>query len=160
QLPIRAQNPQTGAVSFLKLADMATITRAYAEPQGVTVRFQGREVVALGVSMNKGGDIIRMGKALGVAVAELKPTLPAGVEMAQVQDQPAAVKRSVGEFVQVLIEAVVIVLLVSFVALGLHTRPLRLDIWPGLVVGVTIPLVLGITFVTMFYWGIGLHKIS
>ncbi|MFN7693884.1 MAG: efflux RND transporter permease subunit [Burkholderiales bacterium] len=160
QLPIRAQNPQTGAVSFLKLADMATITRAYAEPQGVTVRFQGKEVVALGVSMNKGGDIIRMGKALGVAVAELKPTLPAGVEMAQVQDQPAAVKRSVGEFVQVLIEAVVIVLLVSFVALGLHTRPLRLDIWPGLVVGVTIPLVLGITFVTMFYWGIGLHKIS
>jgi len=160
QLPIRAQNPQTGAVSFLKLADMATITRAYAEPQGVTVRFQGKEVVALGVSMNKGGDIIRMGKALGVAVAELKPTLPAGVEMAQVQDQPAAVKRSVGEFVQVLIEAVVIVLLVSFIALGLHTRPLRLDIWPGLVVGVTIPLVLGITFVTMFYWGIGLHKIS
>jgi multidrug efflux pump subunit AcrB len=56
-----------------------------------------------------------------------------------VQDQPQAVKRSVGEFVQVLMEAVVIVLAVSFISLGLHTRPLRIDIWPGLVVGITIP---------------------
>ncbi len=159
-LPIRAQNPQTGAVSFIKLGDLATVKRAYAEPQGVTVRFQGQEVVALGVSMSKGGDIIRMGKALSLAVSEVKASLPAGVVMTQVQDQPAAVTRSVNEFVQVLIEAIVVVLAVSFIALGLHTRPLRLDIWPGLVVGVTIPLVLAITFVVMFYWGIGLHKIS
>jgi multidrug efflux pump len=60
----------------------------------------------------------------------------------------------------VLIEAVVIVLAVSFISLGLHFRPLRIDIWPGLVVGITIPLVLAITFVTMYYWGVGLHKIS
>ena len=80
--------------------------------------------------------------------------------MAQIQDQPEAVSRSVGEFVQVLIEAVVIVLAVSFIALGLHTKPLRIDIWPGLVVAITIPLVLAITFVAMFYWGVGLHKIS
>ncbi|MFZ2988765.1 efflux RND transporter permease subunit, partial [Ideonella sp.] len=73
---------------------------------------------------------------------------------------PKAVSRSVGEFVSVLIEAVVIVLAVSFISLGLHFKPLRLDIWPGLVVGITIPLVLAITFVTMFYWGVGLHKIS
>jgi multidrug efflux pump len=66
----------------------------------------------------------------------------------------------VGEFVKVLIEAVVMVLAVSFISLGLHTRPLRIDIWPGLVVGITIPLVLAITFVTMYYWGVGLHKIS
>jgi multidrug efflux pump len=70
------------------------------------------------------------------------------------------VSRSVGEFVRVLVEAVVIVLAVSFVSLGLHFRPLRLDIWPGLVVAMTIPLVLAITFVSMYYWGIGLHKIS
>jgi len=60
----------------------------------------------------------------------------------------------------VLIEAVVIVLAVSFLSLGLHLKPLRVDIWPGMVVGITIPLVLAITFVTMFYWGVGLHKIS
>ena len=59
-----------------------------------------------------------------------------------------------------LIEAIVIVLLVSFVSLGLHFNPIRIDIWPGLVVAITIPLVLAITFVTMYYWGVGLHKIS
>jgi multidrug efflux pump len=90
----------------------------------------------------------------------VKAELPVGIELEQVQDQPQAVSRSVGEFVRVLVEAVVIVLAVSFISLGLHFKPLRLDIWPGLVVAITIPLVLAITFVTMFYWGIGLHKIS
>ncbi|MBH9577817.1 efflux RND transporter permease subunit [Inhella proteolytica] len=159
-LPIRAMNPQTGQASSLRLADIATITRGYAEPRGVTVRHQGREVVALGVSMAKGGDIIRLGKVLREAMKTVTPDLPLGVELQQIQDQPQAVQRSVGEFVQVLIEAVVVVLAVSFISLGLHTRPLRIDIWPGLVVGITIPLVLAITFVTMFYWGVGLHKIS
>jgi len=86
--------------------------------------------------------------------------LPLGITLERMQDQPRAVSQSIGEFVAVLMEAVVIVLAVSFISLGLHLRPLRIDIWPGLVVGITIPLVLAITFVTMFYWGVGLHKIS
>ncbi|TDP64051.1 efflux RND transporter permease subunit [Roseateles toxinivorans] len=159
-LPIRAVNPVTGMATTLRLADIAKIERAYSDPPAVMVRHQGREVIALGISMAKGGDIIRMGKALKAATAKIEQNLPAGVQMMQVQDQPSAVSRSVGEFVRVLIEAVVIVLLVSFIALGLHTKPLRLDIWPGMVVGITIPLVMAITFVTMFYWGVGLHKIS
>jgi multidrug efflux pump len=110
--------------------------------------------------MAKGGDIVRLGQALQQAVKQAQADLPVGIQIAQVQDQPRAVRQSVGEFVAVLLEAVVIVLAVSFIALGLHTRPLRLDVWPGLVVGVTIPLVLAITFVTMYYWGVGLHKIS
>ena len=110
--------------------------------------------------MAKGGDIIALGKGLQTQVAEVRKQLPVGMELAQVQDQPQAVTRSVGEFVRVLIEAIVIVLLVSFVSLGLHFNPIRIDIWPGLVVAITIPLVLAITFVTMYYWGVGLHKIS
>ncbi|MFM8770006.1 MAG: efflux RND transporter permease subunit, partial [Rubrivivax sp.] len=90
----------------------------------------------------------------------IRQGLPAGITLEQVQNQPQAVSRSVGEFVRVLIEAIAIVLAVSFVSLGLHTRPLRIDIWPGMVVALTIPLVLAITFVTMYYWGVGLHKIS
>ena len=124
------------------------------------VRHQGKPVIALGVSMAKGGDIIALGKALRAKADELRRDLPAGIELTQVQDQPRAVSRSVGEFVRVLIEAIVVVLAVSFISLGLHTKPLRIDFWPGLVVGITIPLVLAITFVTMFYWGVGLHKIS
>ena len=160
RFPIRGTNPATGVASTLRLADIAVVKRAYVDPPAVKVRHQGKPVIALGVSMTKGGDIISLGHALRREVAAVQRELPLGIEMIQVQDQPAAVSRSVGEFVSVLIEAVLIVLAVSFVALGLHARPLRIDIWPGLVVAITIPLVLAITFVTMFYWGVGLHKIS
>ncbi len=160
QLPIRAVNPTTGVASSLRLGDIADIRREYVDPPSVMVRHQGQQVVAMGVSMAKGGDIIDLGKALQAKTAEIKGKLPIGVELHQIQDQPKAVARSVNEFIGVLIEAVVIVLAVSFLSLGLHFKPLRVDIWPGMVVGITIPLVLAITFVTMFYWGVGLHKIS
>ena len=160
RLPIRAVNASTGVASTIKLGDIAEVRRDYVDPPAVRVRHQGQEVIALGVSMSKGGDIIALGKALKVAMQQVQADLPVGIAVSRIQDQPAAVSRSVGEFVSVLIEAVLIVLAVSFVSLGLHTKPLRVDVWPGLVVGITIPLVLAITFVTMFYWGVGLHKIS
>lgn len=152
--PIRA-----GGANF-KLGDIAEIKRAYVDPPQVKVRHDGREVIALGISMAKGGDIIELGKALKTATATIRSDLPVGIELHQFQDQATVVSRSVNEFVRVLIEAVVIVLAVSFISLGLHFKPFRLDWRPGLVVGITIPLVLAITFVTMYYWGVGLHKIS
>jgi multidrug efflux pump subunit AcrB len=164
RLPIRAVNPATGVASQLQLQDIADVRREYADPPVVKVRHQGREVIALGVSMAKGGDIIALGRNLRAAAVRIQAELPLGLTVTQVQDQPAAVSRSVGEFVRVLIEAIVIVLAVSFVSLGLQRKPgtgrLGIDVRPGLVVAVTIPLVLAITFVTMFYWGVGLHKIS
>ena len=152
----------------MRLGDLATLSRGYIDPPQVKVHHDGDEVIALGVSMAKGGDIIALGKALGESAQAFKATLPAGMEMVQVQDQPKAVSTSVREFISVLIEAVVIVLLVSFLALGLHKRPgvhplwrrWTLDVRPGLVVGITIPLVLAVTFLAMYYFGIGLHKIS
>ena len=161
-MPIRAANG-----TQLRLGDIAQIGLGYADPAQVMVRHNGQDSIALGISMAKGGDIIALGKALKTTVAEIEAALPAGMALVQVQDQPAAVTRSVNEFVKVLIEAVVIVLAVSFLALGLHKREggrgLRrytLDMRPGLVVFITIPLVLAITFLAMQYWGIGLHKIS
>ena len=162
----------TAAGSQLRLGDIATVTRGYADPPGVKVHHQGKEVIALGVSMAKGGDIIRLGKSLNALSGSVTRSLPAGITLVQIQDQPKAVSSSVGEFVQVLIEAVVIVLAVSFISLGLHKRSgtgaqqlpfwrrYTLDIRPGLVVGITIPLVLAMTFLAMNYYGIGLHKIS
>ncbi|WP_396434393.1 efflux RND transporter permease subunit [Limnohabitans sp.] len=152
----------------LRLSDIASVSRGYADPASVKVRHDGQEVLALGVSMAKGGDIIALGKSLRLAIADTQTRLPAGMSLTQVQDQPSAVASSVNEFIKVLIEAVVIVLAVSFLALGLHKRPghnplwrrWTLDIRPGLVVGITIPLVLAVTFLAMHYFGIGLHKIS
>jgi len=159
-LPIRVVNPATGQAASIKLGDIAEVKRGYSDPPDVKVRANGKQVIAIGVSMAKGGDIIALGKGLQKQVGEIRKQLPVGMALAQVQDQPEAVSRSVGEFVRVLVEAIVIVLGVSFVSLGLHFKPMRIDIWPGLVVAITIPLVLAITFVTMYYWGVGLHKIS
>ena len=161
-MPIRAGNQQ------IRLGDIATISRGYVDPPSVMVRHQGKDVIALGVSMVKGGDIIALGKALKTSVDEIQAGLPLGVNLVSVQDQPKAVAKSVNEFVSVLIEAVVIVLAVSFIALGFHRRPgdhpiyrrWYVDMRPGLVVGITIPLVLAVTFLAMNYFGIGLHKIS
>ncbi|MCC9646093.1 efflux RND transporter permease subunit [Rubrivivax sp. JA1029] len=160
RFPIRAVNPQTGRASTIRLQDIAEIRRGYVDPPTTMVRHQGRPVLALGVSMASGGDIVTLGKALAAATAELRAGLPVGIELEQIQNQPKVVSASVNEFVGVLLEAVVIVLAVSFLSLGLHTRPLRVDIWPGMVVAITIPLVLAITFVVMHFWGIGLHKVS
>ena len=152
----------------LRLGDIAEIKRGYVDPPTVTVRHQGKQVIALGVSMVKGGDIIALGRSLKVASDTIGASLPAGIRLVNVQDQPAAVSKSVNEFVAVLLEAIVIVLAVSVISLGLHRRNgttkwfnrYYVDMRPGLVVGITIPLVLAVTFLGMSYWDIGLHKIS
>ena len=162
-MPIRGSSGKQ-----LRLGDIAEIRRAYVDPPQVKVRHQGRQVIALGVSMAKGGDIIALGEALQTATRRIGSTLPAGLRLVYLQDQPAAVTRSVNEFVGVLIEAILIVLAVSFISLGLHKqggsvpwfRRYYLDMRPGLVVGITIPLVLALTFLGMYFWDIGLHKIS
>ncbi|MDO8702848.1 MAG: efflux RND transporter permease subunit [Undibacterium sp.] len=143
-----------------RLGDFATIKREYKNPPQDKMRFNGKEVIGLGISMEKGGNIIDLGKHLDVEMSSLKSKLPVGIQIERVSDQPKMVASSVGEFVNTLIEAVIIVLAVSFLALGLHTKPFRLDFRPGLVVGLTIPLVLAVTFLFMRMLDIDLHKIS
>lgn len=158
EMPIRGSSGNQ-----LKLGDIADIHRGYIDPPSVKVHHQGKEVIGLGVSMAKGGDIIALGEALKATAVTIGQRLPAGVKLAQVQDQPVAVASSVNEFVGVLIEAVAIVLGVSIVSLGLHKGGRfgwYIDMRPGLVVAITIPLVLAVTFLAMNYFGIGLHKIS
>jgi multidrug efflux pump len=144
----------------LRLGDIAEIRREYRDPPQDKMRFNGKEVIGLGVSMEKGGNIIEMGKGLDATMARIKAQLPVGIELHRVSNQPRAVTESVSEFIRTLVEAVLIVLAVSFVALGLHTNPFRLDVRPGLVVALTIPLVLAITFLFMSVLSIDLHKIS
>ncbi|MDH2015314.1 efflux RND transporter permease subunit [Pseudomonas juntendi] len=145
QFPIRV-----GDRTF-RIGDVAEVYRGFNDPPAPRMRFMGEEAIGLAVSMKDGGDILVLGKALESEFERLAHNLPAGMELRKVSDQPAAVKAGVGEFVQVLAEALVIVLLVSFFSLGLRT---------GLVVALAIPLVLAMTFAAMHYFGIGLHKIS
>ncbi|KHO65671.1 MULTISPECIES: efflux RND transporter permease subunit [Pseudomonas] len=133
------------------LGDVAEVHRGFSDPPAPRMRFMGEDAIGLAVSMRDGGNILLLGEALEGEFARLQANLPAGMQLRKVSDQPAAVRTGVGEFVRVLAEAVIIVLLVSFFSLGLRT---------GLVVALSIPLVLAMTFACMYYLGIGLHKIS
>ena len=135
----------------IQLSDVAEVYRGFSEPAQPRMRFMGENGIGLAVSMRKGGDIIALGKNLETEFQTLQKTLPLGMELKKVSDQPVAVQRSIHEFVKVLAEAVIIVLLVSFFSLGFRT---------GLVVAFSIPLVLAMTFAGMNLFDVGLHKIS
>ncbi|HRG15430.1 MAG TPA: efflux RND transporter permease subunit [Pseudomonadota bacterium] len=136
---------------LFRLGDVAEVRRGFVDPPAARMRFQGKEAIGLAVAMKKGGDIVRLGRALDDATAMIEKDLPIGLEFGRVADQPRAVRNSIAEFVRTLAEAVIIVLAVSFFSLGYRT---------GLVVALSIPLVLAMTFATMQFFDIGLHKIS
>jgi multidrug efflux pump len=136
---------------LFQLGDLARVHRGFADPPQPRIRYMGREALGIAVSMVPRGDIIALGHALDAQLARIERELPVGVELSRVNDQPATVQRSVGEFTEALAEAVGIVLAVSFLSLGLRT---------GLIVALSIPLTLAVTFLFMFYTGVDLHKIS
>ncbi|HEY9063537.1 MAG TPA: efflux RND transporter permease subunit [Burkholderiaceae bacterium] len=136
---------------MFRLGDIADVRRGPEDPASSKMRFNGVPAIGLAVSMRKGGDVIRLGEQLTASVARIQASLPVGVQIHAVSDQPRVVEESVHEFKKSLAEAVVIVLLVSFFSLGLRT---------GLVVALCIPLVLALTFLVMYVLGIELQRIS
>lgn len=136
---------------MLRLSDIATITRAYADPPQPLFRVNGKDAIGLALSMRAGGDILALEKNLDKAFAEIKAELPVGIETVLVSNQCRVVHKSVDEFMEALWEAIAIVLVISFISLGLRA---------GLVVATSIPLVLAIVFMTMQAFGIDLQRIS
>ena len=136
---------------LFRLGDIATIYRTYVDPPEFKMHFMGEEVIGLALSMEKGGDILELGQNLDKKLHEIQANLPLGIEIHSISDQPGVVKKSINEFLKVLLEAVIIVLLISFISLGFRT---------GLVVALSIPMVLAITFLGMKLWGIDLQRIS
>ncbi len=135
----------------IRLGDIAKVYSGYQEPPTQTVRYMGQPAIFVGVSMRAGGDIIALGRDLDHSLSEVGKNLPIGLSVHTITSQPEIVQRSVNEFVKSLAEAVVIVLAVSLLSLGWRT---------GLVVAVTIPIVLAVTFLLMYLFDVGLHKIS
>jgi multidrug efflux pump len=147
---IREMGIRAGDRTF-RLGDIATVRRGYADPPSMKMRFQGKEAIGIAVSMRKGGDVIRLGREMSATVARLQREFPIGVSIDAVSDQPQVVQDSIGEFVKSLAEAVIIVLAVSFIALGMRV---------GLVVALSIPLVLAMTFLAMYMLDIDLQRVS
>lgn len=144
-LPIKA-----GSQTF-RLGDIANITRGYSDPPDPKMFFNGKEAIGIAISMEKGGNVLNLGENLNKALSQVKNDLPLGMNLYQVADQPEAVTDSINEFLETFVLALAIVMLVSFVSLGLRT---------GLVVALSIPLVIAGVFVAMFLLGIPLHKVS
>ena len=144
-MPIRINN-QT-----IRLGDIADVTMTYKDPSSPQFYYEGKPAIGIAISMDAGANNIEFGKAIDTKLKELKTTIPAGLNLDQVSNQPHIVKESIGDFSQSLFEAIAIVLLVSFASLGIRT---------GIVVALTIPVVVSTTFVLMYENGIYLHKVS
>lgn len=147
---IAAVNLRVGE-RFFNLSDVATISRGYEDPPQSLFRYRGQPAIGLQVGMREGENILDFGVELDALMARVEADLPIGIEMAKIADQPQVVEDAVGHFVTALAEAVIIVLVVSFISLGFRA---------GFVVTLTIPLVLAITFVILDLWGITLQRIS
>ncbi|WP_439872724.1 efflux RND transporter permease subunit [Rhizobium leguminosarum] len=136
---------------FFPLSDVATIKRGYVDPPSSLFRFDGQPAIGLAIGMKQGANLLEFGEGLDAQMKRVVADLPIGVDVHRVSDQPAVVDEAVSGFTRALFEAIVIVLIISFISLGLRA---------GMVVAVSIPLVLAITFVYMEYTGISLQRIS
>lgn len=136
---------------FFPLNDVANITRGYADPPSSLFRFNGEPAIGLAISMKAGANLLEFGDALEGTMRKISAEFPAGIGIHKVSDQPAVVDKAVSGFTLALAEAIAIVLVISFISLGLRA---------GLVVAISIPMVLAITFFAMYYWGISLQRVS
>jgi multidrug efflux pump len=136
---------------FFRLSDVATITRGYSDPPQALFRYNGQPAIGLAIGMKTNGNLLEFGEALEHEMGKIIGELPIGVGVHLVADQPVVVEEAVGGFTKALFEAVAIVLVVSFISLGLRA---------GFVVALAVPLVLAMTFLAMAYLGISLQRIS
>jgi multidrug efflux pump subunit AcrB len=136
---------------IFRLSDIATVTGGYSDPPTPLFRFNGASAIGLGIAMRSGGDVLALGRSVEAAMREITANLPVGIEPRLVADQPRVVESAVDDFMEALLEAIAIVLGVSFLSLGLRA---------GAVVACSIPLVLAAVFVAMEIAGIDLQRVS
>lgn len=146
-----ANTPIVANGKNLRLGDIAQIHRGFVDPASFRMRFNGQPALGLAITMKSGGDVLQLGEHLDATLKQIQAKLPVGIEIHAVSDQPKVVKGAVSEFMRSLIEAVLIVLAVSFFSLGLRT---------GVVVALSIPLVLAMTFLAMYFFKLDLQRIS
>ena len=146
-----AETPVESNGRVFRLGDIATVTHGFVDPPSFVVRQEGKPALGIGVVTAKGANILELGKEVEKATAEFMKAVPQGIDVEQIADQPKVVEHAVGEFVHSFIEALAIVLFVSFVALGWRT---------GIVVALSVPLVLAIVFIVMNAMSLDLHRIT
>jgi multidrug efflux pump subunit AcrB len=147
---IRELRLRAGQQTF-RLGDIAEVRSGLEDPPSAKTRYQGREAVLLGTTMASSANVTEVGATVERVLKRIEQDLPIGVELGQISDQAQVVTKSIDEFLEAFAEAIAIVLVVSFIALGWRA---------GFVVALTIPMVLAATFFVMSLMGIDLHRIS
>ena len=146
-----AETPVEAAGRVLRLGDIAEVSHGFSDPPSMLVRQEGRPALAIGIVMAKGGNLLKLGQDLRETVARASRSIPQGFDLTQIADQPKVVQSAISEFTRSFIEALTIVMVVSFVSLGWRA---------GIVVSLTVPLVLAAVFVAMAALGLDLHRIT
>ena len=146
-----AETPVESNGRVFRLGDIATVTHGFVDPPSFKVRQEGKPAIGIGVVTAKGANILDLGKEVTAATSEFMKAVPQGINVELIADQPEVVEHAVGEFIHSFVEALAIVLFVSFLALGWRT---------GIVVAASVPLVLAIVFIVMNAMGLDLHRIS
>jgi multidrug efflux pump subunit AcrB len=146
-----AETPVEANGRVFRVGDIATVTHGFADPPDFQVRQKGKQAIGVGIVMAKGANILELGPDVASATAEFMSAVPQGFDLEQIADQPVVVDHAVNEFVHSFVEALAIVLFVSFLALGWRT---------GIVVALSVPLVLAIVFIVMNSMGLDLHRIT
>jgi multidrug efflux pump subunit AcrB len=146
-----AETPVEANGRVFRVGDIATITHGFADPPDFQVRQKSKQAIGIGIVMAKGANILELGPDVASATADFMSAVPQGFDLEQIADQPEVVDHAVNEFVHSFVEALAIVLFVSFLALGWRT---------GIVVAMSVPLVLAIVFIVMNSMGLDLHRIT
>lgn len=146
-----AAAPLRAGEVYFTLSDVAKVSEGYEDPPSSLVRFNGKDAVGVAIGMEQGANILEFGEELESLMQREAAKLPFGMSLEKVADQPQVVEHSINQFMTALVEAVLIVLAVSFVSLGLRA---------GLVVTMTIPLVLALTFVILDLMDVTLQRVS
>jgi multidrug efflux pump len=136
---------------MLRLSDIARVRRAYADPPQPMFRINGEPAIGVAIAMREGGDILALGRNIQQAMAKITANLPVGIEPKLIADQAVTVDGAISEFMTSLLQAIGIILAVSFISLGVR---------PGLIVALSIPLTLAIVFPIMKMAGIDMQRIS
>ena len=136
---------------MLRLSDIAQVRRGYSDPPQPLFRINGEPAIGLAIAMREGGDILALGRNIKQAMDRITADLPIGIEPSLVADQAVVVHKAIGEFMTSLLQAIAIILVVSFISLGVR---------PGLIIALAIPLTLAIVFPIMQIARIDMQRIS
>lgn len=138
-----------GQNQTIQIKDFATVKEGYQDPPSSQTYYNGQPAVLLAMSLADGGNILTLGKNLNSYFGQLN--LPVGIQAHQVFFEANTVKVSISDFMDTLIEAIVIVCASVILFIGFSG---------GILIAAIIPLTIFLTFAFMPFFGVSINQVS